>query len=578
MNENNVPKCIVKVFEDYGLDILTLTSYPTCYRDATPLSYTCICGKIIEKKSWKTFVTQKKVFCKTCSPNKKTGKKPPPLEKFIEMLERKGYSLVDPENSGYIDTKTIVLTKDPLGNNYKTSYANFKSNHGSKQMAVVNQKLSIKEVDERLEKVGFSRISGSEYVDNKTPIDIKCHCGNITKVCIGNIREKRVGCEQCYMPNRKYSWDYVEGFIDRTGCKLISLPENYIGRDTIIEVICACDKNIMVKSVKNFLSAPRCLECSSKIRAVTNLEKFGHANFLASETGKKITLNFWLVNFGVTHNMQVEETKNKAKKTCLEHFGVECVFSLEEIRIKARDAHCEKWGDYPGLVPEIIEKQKKTNLERYNSEYPLGSEIIQKKIKASNLKNYGNEVFIQSDAGKALMVERHGVEYAMQCPEIFEKQQHSAFKMKLYIFPSGNRMEYIQGYEWKCLNYLLNELNIQESDIILGAKNVPEVFYYLPNESKRKRYFMDAYILSEKRGIEVKSDWTYTRECNINKAKWVQASLICKGGLDVYVFDEKGFAFRQRIENGFIIEERLDPNYIRRKNRVNILSFPSGII
>jgi hypothetical protein len=568
MNERPIPDRIVDLFTENELDISTLTTYPINSNDKTKLNYVCICGNPVEN-SWRTFVRNKKFFCKECVPNKKTGKKAPSIEEFIEMLDNEDYSLVHPENSGYIDTKTLVLIRDPLGNVYKGTYTRFEQGHRSKAMVDLAKKLPPEEVKKRIEKAGFEWIPGSVYVNEKIKILVKCHCGNISGIAVNNMRKKRVGCEQCYMYNRKYNWDYVEGIAEKYNCTIITLGKFYRGKDTIIEIICACGEE-MIKNVRGFLTAPRCKSCSKISRQITNVEKYGHKNYLASEMGKEAITNHWKSKFGVTHNMQLEKTKQKARETCLKNHGVECVLVTEEVRKKAIEVHIEKYGFSPGNCPEIREKMKKTNKERYGADFPLSSKIVQKTIKKNNYEKYGNEVFLQSDAGKKLMVEKYGVENCMQCPEIFEKAQRAAFKLKRYKFPSGKIKE-LQGYEWKCMVYLLYVKNIPEDNIIVGAINMPKVLYTIPGETKQRRYFMDAHLPVKNKGIEVKSTWTYTRHAAQDKAKWIAASFVCKGGFYIYVYDKDGLAFRQCIKNGKIVKDRATENYFKSHN---LFEFP----
>ena len=47
---------------------------------------------------------------------------------------------------------------------------------------------------------------------------------------------------------------------------------------------------------------------------------------------------------------------------------------------------------------------------------------------------------------KKTNLERHGVEWGLQNPEILERNQKARFKRKLYITPSGKEW-YLQGYE-----------------------------------------------------------------------------------------------------------------------------------
>src|SRR5579862_9645291 len=540
MNERPIPDRIVDLFTENELDISTLTTYPINSNDKTKLKYVCICGNSVEN-SWRTFVANKKFFCKECVPNKKTGKKAPSIEEFIEMLDDEDYSLVNPENSGYIDTKTLVLIRDPLGNIYKGTYNRFEQGHRSKAMVDLAQKLPPEEVKKRIEKAGFEWIPGSVYVNTKIKILVKCHCGNISGIALENMHEERVGCEQCYMYNRGYDWNYIEGIAERYSCTIITPGNFYKGRDTLIEVICACGEE-MIKNVRCFLAAPRCKNCSIKSRQITNEERYGHRNYLASELGKEAITNYWKSKFGVTHNMQIEKTKQKVKETCLKNHGVECILVTEEVRKKAVEAHIEKYGFSPGNCPEIREKMKKTNKERYDAEYPFQSKVVQETIK------------------KAIMDKYH-VEHIMQCPEIFEKAQRAAFKMKPYKCPSGKIKE-LQGYEWKCVDYLLYIKKIKEDDIITGARNVPKILYTIPGETTQKRYFMDAYLPVKDKGIEVKSTWTYTRHAAQDKAKWIAASFICKGGFYVYVYDKYGLAFRQCIKNGIIVKDKATEKYV----------------
>jgi hypothetical protein len=92
--------------------------------------------------------------------------------------------------------------------------------------------------------------------------------------------------------------------------------------------------------------------------------------------------------------------------------------------------------------------------------------------------------------------------------KIYQKSnQKNAYKSKEYIFPSG-RTERIQGYEHFMLNELLEKENILENDIIVNRKEVPIVWYEDKN-GKKRRYFVDCYVKSQNRCIEVKSTWTY---------------------------------------------------------------------
>jgi hypothetical protein len=107
---------------------------------------------------------------------------------------------------------------------------------------------------------------------------------------------------------------------------------------------------------------------------------------------------------------------------------------------------------------------------------------------------------------KKTCLKKYGVENPHQVPEIAEKSSKNNYRKKLYIMPSGKEIT-CQGYEPFALDKLLNEKNIDETDIITGCKNVPTIWYEDESE-KKHRHYVDIFIPSQNRCIEVKSTWT----------------------------------------------------------------------
>lgn len=163
------------------------------------------------------------------------------------------------------------------------------------------------------------------------------------------------------------------------------------------------------------------------------------------------------------------------------------------------------------------EKTKQTILNKYGVEHNLQCPEIKEKIKQTCLKKYG-------------------VEYAMQCPEIYEKQAKKSYYRKDYIFPSGD-IRKIQGYENYALDKLLND-SIIEDDIITGAKNVPKI-WYMDSKNKRRRHFVDIFIPSLNKCIEVKSTWTFKKQKDIVFLKQNAAKEL--GFLyEIWIYDKEG--------------------------------------
>jgi hypothetical protein len=64
------------------------------------------------------------------------------------------------------------------------------------------------------------------------------------------------------------------------------------------------------------------------------------------------------------------------------------------------------------------------------------------------------------------------------------------------------------------LDELIVNEKIDESDIITGCKNVPTIWYN-DKTGKKHRHYVDIFIPSQNRCIEVKSTWTAEKKKDI---------------------------------------------------------------
>lgn len=500
-------KIIKPIFVSNNLDFDTITSFPINSGDPTRVKYECVCGT---KTSRSAKMVKKKPLCDYCIPRKKTGAKAMSVNNFIELLQSKGYELTSSPSEVYENTKSLMtVTNIATGEKHKTSYNRFQSgHHKSMKEACKTRKLDTLEVKRRVEEAGFEWIEDTVYVDKSTPFDVICHCKNKFSVAIGNIHENRVGCNNYYRYNKKYPWNYIEGMADKNGCIIITSSDAYKGIETILNFRCSRD-SLATKNVKSFLKSPWCIDCSFIIRETTNLQKYGAKNYLASEEGKKSIEKFWLENYGVSHNMKVAEIQKKAQQTCSKNHGVQCVLVKDGVRNAA--------------INSVIQK-------------------------------YDNHTFLHTIEYKKVMQSKYGCDHNVQNAVLFSKMQKSSYKAKTYVFPSGKSI-LVHGYEPMCIDMLLKN-GINEKDIVTSVKKVPKVIYWIKDKNESSRYFMDGYIKSEDKAIEVKSVYTYNCEKEKNEAKWIEASKVCKGGIDVYVFGRKGeFLARKSILNGQVVQD-----------------------
>ena len=121
--------------------------------------------------------------------------------------------------------------------------------------------------------------------------------------------------------------------------------------------------------------------------------------------------------------------------------------------------------------------------------------------------------------------------------EIADKSSKNAYKRKEYTFRSGKTTT-IQGYEHFALNELLQIENVDENDILMGCKNVLTIWYD-DNDGKKHRHYVDIFIPSQKRCIEVKSTWTAEKKKD-NIFLKQKAGKELGYNYEIWVYDGKG--------------------------------------
>ena len=229
------------------------------------------------------------------------------------------------------------------------------------------------------------------------------------------------------------------------------------------------------------------------------------------------------LKYGVDNISQNNQIKEKKKETCLKNFGVECSFYSLETQEKIKQSYINHYGvDNPFKSEEIKEQIKETNVKKFGVENPMQSKELQLKAQETNLKNYG-------------------VKYVAQCPEIMEKMSKNAYKSKEYNLPSGKCIN-CQGYEPFALNDLLHKELLIEDDIVNGSKNVPKI-WYIDEQNIKHRHYVDIFIPSQNRCIEVKSTWTINiKKDNIFLKQQAGKDLGYK--YEIWVYNAKG----ERVE------------------------------
>lgn len=124
----------------------------------------------------------------------------------------------------------------------------------------------------------------------------------------------------------------------------------------------------------------------------------------------------------------VHETNIRFEKT-----GFRSVFDNPQVHEKIRQTNIEKYGvEYSSQRAEVIEKRKQTNIEKYGETTPLKLNSVKEKIKQTNLEKYGDTSAMRNESVKnkirETMKEKYGAEHALQVPKFIKKRDDTCIE------------------------------------------------------------------------------------------------------------------------------------------------------
>ena len=209
------------------------------------------------------------------------------------------------------------------------------------------------QVIEILQNNGCELLS-KEYKNNTSILEFRCKCNNNIEMAFKKYLVQ-LCCDECNQKTLKkiykYNFEQVKKYFQDNDCELIS--ENYINNHKLLDYICKC-KNTSKISFKSFLDGQRCSKCAIEKRKITNLKIYG--NECSMNSKDKIQQR---------KKIQPEIT-NKRKTTNLEKYGVEIATQNPLINQKREETNLKKYGASCALkLKEYDEKRKNTNIKRY---------------------------------------------------------------------------------------------------------------------------------------------------------------------------------------------------------------------
>ena len=271
------------------------------------------------------------------------------------------------------------------------------------------------------------------------------------------------------------------------------------------------------------------------------LKHNGYCSECCKENGKIKIINTNLKKYGVECCLLSEEIKAKGKNTIIQKYGVEFASQSKTFKQNMKNNNLQKYGvEHVLQMPELRKQIIKTNLQKYGAENPQQNSEINEKTKQTNLKKYGAKNYFGTKECqvkiKQTSLKKYGVEHHSQNSEVAERMLKGSFNKKQYTMPSGKIVDY-QGYENFAFDELINIEKIDETDLITNRKDVPEL-WYIDKLCKKRRHYVDIFIKSQNRCIEVKSTWTNQDKNNVFEKQ--KAALDLGYKYEIWIYDHKG--------------------------------------
>jgi hypothetical protein len=251
----------------------------------------------------------------------------------------------------------------------------------------------------------------------------------------------------------------------------------------------------------------------------TNIDRYGVDSYAKSNQFKEHMKE----NYGYVSAFELKGTHEKSRETLIKKYGCDHNFKIKEVKEKRKTTFIEKYEtETPSENLNIKNKIIDTNNERYGGNSPMCNDNIKNKAKTTYNKNYIDNLENKNalmEKREKTMLENYGVRYWIQSSENADKLLKSRKNTyKKYTF--NNKEIYLQGYE----NYALFEIFMKKydiDDIFISKKDIENIIgkIYYEHENKKHRYYPDFYIKSENKIYEIKSNYTYNNDIDINIIK-----------------------------------------------------------
>ena len=124
------------------------------------------------------------------------------------------------------------------------------------------KRLTYDYVKDYIENEGYELIS-TEYKNVHSKLKVKCPNNHIIDILFGNFN-RGIRCKYCYKENKRLTYDYVKNYIENEGYELISTE--YVDVKTPLELKCPDGHIFEGTNFNSFKNGIRCSKCNGGIR------------------------------------------------------------------------------------------------------------------------------------------------------------------------------------------------------------------------------------------------------------------------------------------------------------------------
>lgn len=172
------------------------------------------------------------------------------------------------------------------------------------------------------------------------------------------------------------------------------------------------------------------VECKNKIIA-TSLKKYGTVSYFQTNSFKQQSKETCLRKYQVENYSQTQECKDKVKQTFLKRYHKENYSQTEDFKKKAKETSLHRYGvsNY-SQTQECKEKVTQSNRKKFGADYFTQTPEYLAKRKQTSLNTYGVPDYSQSEEFKKKIrdtnTKRYGTPYYSQTSEFKEKIRNTS--------------------------------------------------------------------------------------------------------------------------------------------------------